>query len=105
MIATLVLFPTDGSIDLDDATQRFNGTAPSYRGLAGLRTKAYLFAEDASDLGGFYVWESRAAAEAVYTDAWRAKVAGVYGVEPVVRYFEVPVLVENERSAVATVAS
>ena len=65
MIATLVLFPTDGSIDLDDATQRFNGTAPSYRGLAGLRTKAYLFAEDASDLGGFYVWESRAAAEAI----------------------------------------
>jgi hypothetical protein len=95
MIATLVLFPTNGAITLDDAAERFNGTAPSYRGREGLRTKAYLFADDGSELGGFYIWETRAAADAVYTDEWRAKVTGVYGAPPVVRYFEVPVLVEN----------
>ncbi|RIK45729.1 MAG: monooxygenase [Chloroflexi bacterium] len=95
MIATLVLFPTAGAIDLDDATGRFNGTAPAYRGRAGLRTKAYIYAEDGSDLGGFYIWESRAAADAVFDAAWREKVTSVYGVAPVVRYFDVPVLVEN----------
>ncbi len=41
------------------------------------------------------VWESREAAEALYTDAWRRRVEEIYGVAPVVRYFEVPVLIEN----------
>lgn len=95
MIATLVLFPNRGRFSPDDAAALFNGTAPSYRGIAGLRVKAYLLADDGDDLGGFYLWESREAAEAVFTDAWRARVTQVYGVEPVVRYFDVPVLVEN----------
>lgn len=95
VIAALILFPTDGEIDLDDATGRFNGTAPAYRGREGLRAKAYIYAEDGSDLGGFYVWESRAAADAVYTPAWRERVTAVYGVEPIVRYFDVPVYIDN----------
>jgi hypothetical protein len=95
VIAALVLFPTNGSISLDDATERFNGTAPAYRGREGLHSKAYIYAADGNDLGGFYLWESREAAEAVYTDAWRDKVTEVYGVAPVVRYFEVPVLIGN----------
>jgi hypothetical protein len=95
MTAALVLFRTDGALSLEEATARFNTTAPSYRGLAGLRTKAYLYADDGSEVGGFYLWESRAAAEAFYSDAWRERVTQVYGVEPVVRYFESPVLIEN----------
>jgi hypothetical protein len=95
MIAALVLFPTNGSITLDEATARFNGTAPAYRGRDGLHSKAYIYASDGEELGGFYVWESREAAEALYTDAWREKVTEVYGVAPVVRYFEAPVLIEN----------
>jgi hypothetical protein len=95
MIAALVLFNTDGALSLDDAAQRFNTTAPNYRGRDDLHSKAYIYAEDGQQLGGFYVWESREAAEAQYSDAWRAKATEIYGVEPVIRYFEVPVLIEN----------
>jgi hypothetical protein len=95
MIAALVLFDTDGALSLEAATERFNTTAPNYRGLTGLHAKAYLHAEDSSQVGGFYLWESRAAADAMYTAAWRAKVTEVYGVPPTVRYFDVPVLIEN----------
>ena len=95
MIAALVLFENDGSLTLDDAAARFNTTAPNYRGRDGLHSKAYIYAEDGSKLGGFYIFDSRADAEALYTDAWRARATELYGVEPTIQYFEVPVLIEN----------
>lgn len=103
MIAALVTFDLDmdNALALDEATARFNGTAPNYRGLAGLHAKAYLYGEEGAQLGGFYVWESRAAADAMYTDAWRAKVTEVYGVPPVVRYFDVPVFIDNRAPAMS----
>ena len=95
MIAALILFNTDGKLSIDEATERFNTTAPNYRGRSGLHSKAYIYEQDGSHLGGFYLWESREAAEAVYTDAWKAKAEEIYGVAPVIRYFEVPVHIEN----------
>jgi len=96
MIAALVLFPTNQSLSADEALERFNTTAPNYRGRAELHAKAYLYAEDGSELGGFYLWESRADAEAQYSAAWRARAEDIYGVAPVIRYFDVPVLIEND---------
>lgn len=95
MIGALVLFNTGGSLSEDEAIERFNTTAPNYRGLAGLNSKAYIYEENGSHLGGFYLWESRAAAEAMYSDAWQAKATEIYGVKPVIRYFDVPVFIQN----------
>lgn len=95
MIAVLILFDTDGALSLGDATERFNTTAPNYRGRAGLDSKAYLYEQDGSAVGGFYIWESREAADAVYTDEWKAKATELYGVAPVIRYFDVPVQIQN----------
>ncbi len=99
MIAALVLFKTDGQIHLEQAIERFTTTAPNYRGRDGLHSKAYIYGEDGAELGGFYLWESREAAEALYTDAWRARAREIYGVEPVIRYFNVPILIENATPA------
>ena len=41
------------------------------------------------------MWQSRADAEAMYTPAWREFVRGKYGTDPVVTYFDSPVLVDN----------
>jgi hypothetical protein len=101
MIAALILFDTQGTLDIDEASERFNTTAPNYRGRTDLHSKAYIFEEDGSSLGGFYLWESREAAEAMYSDAWKAKATVIYGVPPVIRYFEVPVHIENRVAAVA----
>ena len=95
MIAALVLFPVDGALSSEDAAARFASTAPNYEGLAGLHSKAYVYEDGGATVGGFYLWTSRAAAEAMYTDAWREKVTGVYGVPPSLRYFEVPVYIDN----------
>lgn len=99
MIAALVLFRTDGQISLEQAVERFTTTAPNYRGRDGLHSKAYIYDEDGAELGGFYLWESREAAESLYTDAWRERAREIYGVEPVIRYFDVPILIENATTA------
>lgn len=100
MIAALVLFPTEGSTSLLEATERFEMTAPNYRDRDGLHSKAYIFGEDDSELGGFYLWESREAAESLYTDVWKARAREIYGVDPIIRFFEVPILIENHSSVV-----
>jgi len=99
MIAALVLFDTQGDLNIDEARERFNTTAPNYCGRADLHSKAYIFEDHGSSLGGFYLWESREAAEAMYSDAWKAKATEIYGVAPVIRYFEVPVHIENRVAA------
>lgn len=96
MIAALVLFRTDGSLSLSEATERFKTTAPNYRNRDGLHSKAYIFGEDGFELGGFYLWESREAADSLYTDAWKARARDIYGVDPVIRYFDVPILIGNQ---------
>ena len=50
---------------------------------------------DGNSVGGIYLWNSRAEAEAVFTESWRAYVRGKYNSEPSVTYFDSPVTVDN----------
>ena len=97
MIATLVLFRDEARRWTREAlVEAFEGSAPLYRGMAGLRSKAYLIDEERGEFGGFYVWESREQMAAVQqSDRWRASVRERYGIEPSVRVFEVPLTIDN----------
>jgi len=54
-----------------------------------------MISEDGMMAGGVYFWNSRQDAEALYTDAWRARAREKYGADPTVAYFESPVVVDN----------
>ncbi len=95
MITAVVRFKLTGGTSLDDATAIFQSTAPRYRGMTGLMRKYYLFDPDTGTGGGCYLFENRAAAEAVFNDAWRALIKEKYGAEPDIDYFETPVVVDN----------
>lgn len=96
MITAIVRFPLPADITLADATALFEGTAPRYKGLPGLVRKYYLYGEHGEVGGGVYLWESREAAENVYTADWKKMIAGRYGAEPEITYFHSPVIVEND---------
>ena len=51
--------------------------------------------EDGRRAGGVYLWESRQAAEAVYTGEWRTRVQQLYGSTPEIAWFDTPVIVDN----------
>jgi hypothetical protein len=95
MITALVQFELPSPITLAEATRRFEASAPKYQNLPGLVRKYYVVAEDGRRAGGVYLWESRQAAEAVYSGEWRERVSALYGGAPTITWFETPVIVDN----------
>ena len=98
-ITTVVQFRLPQPISLEDATRRFESSAPKYRNAPGLIRKYYLRAQDGRAAGGVYLWESRAAAEAVYTAEWREYVTKAFGSAPEIAWFDTPVIVDNASPA------
>ena len=95
MITAITTFRLPKPITREEARSIFLSTAPKYQGVAGLYRKCYVLSEDGSTVGGIYLWDSRAQAEAMYTASWKAFVRDKYGADPSVTYFESPVVVDN----------
>ncbi len=95
MITVLVKFKLPQPATREAAREIFLSTAPKYREIPGLIRKYYLLSEDGSTAGGVYLWESREAAERIYTKDWKHFVRDKYGAEPSLTYFESPVVVDN----------
>ena len=95
MITTITTFRLPKPLTPQEAREIFLGTAPMYQGVAGLVRKCYVLSDDGRTAGGVYLWRSRAAGEAMYTERWRAIVREKYGTDPSVAYFESPVIVDN----------
>ena len=95
MITAVTTFKLPKPITREEARSIFLSTAPIYRGIQGLFRKTYVLSEDGLTAGGIYFWNSRVEAEALYTDAWRARAREKYSADPTVTYFESPVVVDN----------
>jgi hypothetical protein len=67
---------------------------PRYRGLPGLHRKYFL--GSATHGAGVYEWETRAAADAFYNDAWRERLRTVYGAVPQIEFFDLHAVVDND---------
>lgn len=95
MITVFTTFVLPKPITREEARTIFLSTAPKYRGVQGLFRKIYVLSQDGGTAGGVYLWNSRAEAEAMYTESWRSFVREKYGIDPTVTYFESPVVVDN----------
>jgi heme-degrading monooxygenase HmoA len=105
MITAVVQFTLPKPISLEEAARTFESSAPKYKNLPGLVRKYYLRSEDGRRAGGVYLWETRAAAEAVYDGAWKARVRELYGSEPEIAWFDTPVIVDNQTGGAGTKAA
>ena len=102
MITAIVQFALPKPVSLEEAQRMFESTAPKYHNLPGLVRKYYLRSEDGRTAGGVYLWESKAAAEKVYSGEWRERVAKLYGNALQVTYFDTPVIVDNSAGGAIT---
>ncbi len=100
MITAIVQFKLPDETTLEDAKAIFEGSVAKYEGLPGLVRKYYLFGEGGV-AGGVYLWQSREAADAVYTPEWRDMIKERYGAAPQISFFDTPVIVDNAALAVA----
>ncbi|MEZ5729425.1 MAG: YdhR family protein [Burkholderiaceae bacterium] len=95
MITAIVEFTLPAPMTPAQAKETFLSTAPKYRGMAGLIRKYYWLSDDGKKAGGIYLWQSREAANQVYTDEWKAFVTGKYGSPPSLTFLASPVVVDN----------
>ena len=95
MIVVSYTFTLPKPVTREEAHSMFLSSAPKYRGVKGLIRKHYIVSQDGTTAGGVYIWNSRAEAEALYTESWHAFVREKYGADPAVAYFENPVVVDN----------
>lgn len=95
MITTLVQIKLSEILSLEKAKNIFTSTAPKYLEIKGLTRKYYILSDDGETAGGVYLWESRKAAEKLFTDEWKEFIFQKYGSEPSVTYFNSPVIVDN----------
>lgn len=95
MITTITRFRVPETTSRAELLEVFRQSTARYRDLPGLIRKYYLLDGPEGTAGAVYLWESRAAAEAVFTEDWRRSFAERYGVAPEVDSFETPVVVDN----------
>ena len=72
--------------------------------MPGLLRKNYWLSEDGQRAGGVYVWDSREAADRIYTPEWKAFVEGKYGSPPEIEYLHSPVMVDNRDGTISVAA-
>lgn len=66
-----------------------------FEGMPGLISKVFSIVAESREGRNVYVWDSLESARTFFTPETRARIAALYGVEPVIEYAEVGALVEN----------
>lgn len=95
MFTEYVLFDLPPGLSRDEVVRDMEAVAPRWRGHPGLLRKTFVHDPVAGQAGAFYLWRDRASGEAAHDAAWRAGLKARYGCEPVIRWFETPVVVDN----------
>jgi hypothetical protein len=67
----------------------FEKSLPEYTAIPGLLQKNYAIHDGGKTFGGFYLWETKAQAEAWFTPKWFERVEKTYGAAGKVTYFTV----------------
>jgi heme-degrading monooxygenase HmoA len=95
VIGVSVVFDYDGDFDRSRVIEVAKNARKMFEGLPGLRFKFFTLDEKQQRALNIYVWDSREAAEAFFTDELRERVTGLYGVPPTVSYLEIAEFVDN----------
>lgn len=66
-----------------------------FKGMAGLRSKAFTVDPAKRQAINFYIWDSQEAADAFFTDEQLHRIGGHYKVKPSVSFVQIAGLVEN----------
>ena len=97
-VLAVVTYGLPDGTDRATAVRMFRDSIPRYRATAGLLRKNVIWRDGLG--GGIYLWESKAAADAAYSDEWKAYMTAKYRHPPQIAFYECPITVDNEYDAV-----
>ncbi len=94
MIAEVVSFQLPPAMSRAEALAAARATVEKWQANPDLIRKHYLL-EEGNRTTGFYLWTSREAAERAHDEAFRRNVRERFGSDPVIRYFDVLLVLDN----------
>ena len=100
MILELVLFDNPPGLDRAHELEGARSVVAKWRANPDLVRKHFMRTGDGRQGGAVYLWKSREAAEAAHGAEWRASVKARTGSEPRCQYFDLLILLDNERGEV-----
>jgi heme-degrading monooxygenase HmoA len=95
MIGVFVTFRYEDGMDARAVSEIATAAGERFRGMPGLRSKAFTVDSEESTATNVYVWESEEAARAFFTPELVERVTGLYGVAPSIRFVQIAEMVEN----------
>jgi heme-degrading monooxygenase HmoA len=95
VIGVSVTFQYDEDFDHARVLSIAENARKTFEGMPGLRSKAFTVDDTRRRAMNFYVWDSEDAARSFFSDELRARVTGLYGVEPTIDFVEIAQLVDN----------
>jgi len=103
LVAVVNEIPTPGGTPGALIDRGTLASVPRYRAVPDLLRKYLTIVE--GDFGGAHLFASRAAANAWFSEAWRARVITTYGSPATVTSYDVPVVLDNADVPPSTVAA
>ena len=98
MIAVSVTFHYGEDFSAAKLRQLAESSKPKFEHMPGLRSKLFSVVPQLREARNLYVWDDADSARAFFSQATRDRIAALYGVDPVIEYAEVCLLVDNARS-------
>jgi len=99
MIVEYVLFKTPPGLTREQVLEGARHTIQRWQANKELIRKHYIESEDGYG-GAFYIWPSKEAAQRGHDADWRAGVEKRTGAAPVIRYFDLLMILDNEAGKV-----
>lgn len=95
MTGVSVVFEYEGDFDRSRVVEVSAKARSMFEGMPGLRFKFFTLDEKGQKALNFYVWESADAAAGFFNAELRQRVTDLYGVAPVIEFFEIVETVDN----------
>ena len=96
MIGVFITFHYTDTFDEQTVRNIAAAAQVKFKGMPGLRSKAFTVNPDKREAINFYIWDSEEAAKAFFTEEQVDRIAGHYKVRPTLEFVQIAALVENQ---------
>ncbi|WP_417583433.1 hypothetical protein [Pelagibacterium sp.] len=99
MIVELVLFKKPPQFDDARMIEDARSVVDHWRSDPNLVSKHFMKSAD-GEIGGIYIWPNEQAARSAHDEKWRARFLERTGVEPTIKYFQLFMVIDNQKESV-----
>ena len=95
MITELVTFRLPAGMSREQVVEAFRKSVPAWSQNPDLIRKNYIYDAANGLAGGVYLWKRLEDAQRWHGEAFRKRIAELFGSEPSSAYFETPIVIDN----------